>query len=62
MALALTRTTRRQPRAAATQRARLAALRYAPKFIQLMWQTHRGYAVAMALLRLLRAVIPLGTL
>jgi ATP-binding cassette subfamily B protein len=62
MALALTRTTRRQPREAATWRAQLAALRYVPKFIQLMWQTHRGYTVAMAVLRLLRAVIPLAML
>jgi|SRR5882724_5224616 len=62
MALALTRTTRRQPRETATWRAQLAALRYVPKFIQLMWQTHRGYTVAMAVLRLLRAVIPLAIL
>jgi ATP-binding cassette, subfamily B, bacterial len=62
MALAPTRTTRRQPREAATWRAQLAALRYVPKFIQLLWQTHRGYTAAMALLRLLRAVIPLAML
>ena len=57
-----TRTTRRQPREAATWRAQLAALRYVPKFIQLIWQTHRGYTVAMAVLRLCRAFIPLATL
>ena len=62
MAHAPTRTTRRQAREAATWRAQLAALRYVPKFIQLMWQTHRGYTVTMALLRLFRAFIPLATL
>src|SRR5262245_7132166 len=62
MAPAPTRTTRRQSREAATWRAQLAALRYVPKFIQLVWQTHRGYTVAMAALRLCRAAIPLATL
>ena len=33
-----------------------------PKFIQLIWQTHRGYTVAMAVLRLCRGFIPLATL
>jgi ATP-binding cassette subfamily B protein len=40
----------------------MAALRYIPALIQLMWQTHRGYTVAMAVLRLVRAFIPLATL
>jgi ATP-binding cassette subfamily B protein len=62
MAHSQTRTPRRQPAEAATWRAQLAALRYVPKFIQLMWQTHRGYTVAMAVLRLCRAFIPLATL
>ena len=57
-----TRTTRRRPSATATWRAQLAALRYVPKFIQLIWQTHRGYTVAMAVLRLCRGFIPLATL
>jgi ATP-binding cassette, subfamily B, bacterial len=56
------RTTRRQPREAATWRAQLVALRYVPKFIELIWHTHRGYTMAMALLRLCRAFIPLATL
>ena len=58
MAYAPTRTTPRQPREAATWRGQLAALRYVPKFIQLMWQTHRGYTATMAGLRLWRAFIP----
>ena len=40
----------------------MAALRYIPALIQLMWQTHRGYTVAMVVLRLVRAFIPLATL
>ncbi len=62
MTHAPTRSTRRQPGEAATWRAQLVALRYVPKFIQLIWQTHRGYTLAMAVLRLLRAFIPLATL
>jgi ATP-binding cassette subfamily B protein len=62
MAHAPMRNTRRQPTETATWRARLAALRYVPKFIQLMWQTHRSYTAAMAGLRLCRAFIPLATL
>jgi ATP-binding cassette, subfamily B, bacterial len=62
MAHSPTRTTRHQPAEAATWRVQLAALRYVPKFIQLMWQTHRGYTLAMAVLRLCRAFIPLATL
>jgi ATP-binding cassette, subfamily B, bacterial len=42
--------------------AQMAALRYIPALIQLMWQTHRGYTVAMVVLRLVRAFIPLATL
>src|SRR5919106_291026 len=43
-------------------RAQIAALRYIPALIQLMWQTHRGYTAAMVVLRLWRAVIPVATL
>jgi ATP-binding cassette subfamily B protein len=56
------RTSRRQPQEAVTWRAQLTALRYVPPLIQLMWQTHRGYTVAMAVLRLLRACTPLAAL
>src|SRR5262245_1764671 len=62
MTHASTRTTRRHPRETATWRAQIAALRYIPALIQLMWQTHRGYTVAMVVLRLVRAFIQLATL
>ena len=41
---------------------RFAALRYVPPLIKLVWETHRGYTTAMALLRLMRAGIPVVTL
>jgi ATP-binding cassette, subfamily B, bacterial len=62
MAHASRRTARHQPQEAATWRAQLAALRYVPSLIQLMWHTHRGYTAAMAVLRLFRALTPLATL
>src|SRR5262245_53844326 len=62
MAQSPTRPSRHQPKEAATWRTELAALRYVPALIRLVWQTHRGYTAAMAVLRLLRAFIPLGTL
>jgi ATP-binding cassette, subfamily B, bacterial len=43
-------------------RTQMAALRYIPALIQLMWRTHWGYTVAMVVLRLVRAFIPLATL
>ena len=39
-------------------RERLAALRYLPTLLRLVWETHRTYAVAMILLRLARAFVP----
>jgi ATP-binding cassette subfamily B protein len=43
-------------------RAKLAALRSIPRFLQLAWQTHRGYSLGTVLLRVLRAGVPLGIL
>jgi ATP-binding cassette, subfamily B, bacterial len=43
-------------------RERVAALRYVPPLIKLVWQTHRGYAATMIALRLFRAFIPVATL
>jgi ATP-binding cassette subfamily B protein len=43
-------------------RERIAALQYVPPLLRLVWQTHRGYTVAMIVLRLLRAFIPVATL
>jgi ATP-binding cassette, subfamily B, bacterial len=43
-------------------RERVAALRYVPPLVRLVWQTHRGFTLVMVLLRLLRAFIPVATL
>lgn len=45
-----------------TWRERVAALRYIPPLIRLVWQTHRGFSTAMVLMRLMRAFIPVLTL
>ncbi|HEY7544818.1 MAG TPA: ABC transporter ATP-binding protein [Blastocatellia bacterium] len=45
-----------------TRRERIAALRYLVPLIRMVWQTHRGYTLAMLLLRLLRAFVPVATL
>src|SRR3954470_5834127 len=43
-------------------RERMNALRYVPQLLSLVWNTHRGFTVAMALLRLVRAFVPIATL
>ena len=43
-------------------RERLAALRYLPALLRLVWETDRAYTAAMILLRLLRAFVPVATL
>ena len=43
-------------------RDRVAALRHVPAFLRLVWETHRGYAVAVVLLRVVRAGVPVLTL
>ncbi len=43
-------------------RERIAALRYVPPLIRLVWQTHGGYTIAMAVLRLVRSFVPVATL
>ncbi|MGH7487793.1 MAG: ABC transporter ATP-binding protein, partial [bacterium] len=45
----------------ATWNERLAALRYVPALFRLIWETHRGYAIAMVILRVLRSVVPVAT-
>ncbi|HZB45396.1 MAG TPA: hypothetical protein VE360_09140, partial [Pyrinomonadaceae bacterium] len=45
-----------------TLRERVAALRYVPPFVRLVWQTHRGMTVAMMALRLVRAFVPVAVL
>ena len=45
----------------ASRRERLAALRYIPPLARLIWQTHAGYTLAMMVLRVLRAFVPVAT-
>jgi ATP-binding cassette subfamily B protein len=45
-----------------TWRERLAALRYLPALLRLVWETHRGYTLAMIVLRLVRAFVPVASL
>ena len=45
-----------------TWRERLRATRHLPRLLWLVWDTHRGYSLIMAVLRALRAVLPLGVL
>jgi ATP-binding cassette subfamily B protein len=40
---------------------RLEALRYLPALFRLIWGTHRGYTSAMAVLRVMRSVVPVMT-
>jgi ATP-binding cassette subfamily B protein len=59
------KTQRRHPAApdeAPSWAERVRALRYVPPLIRLVWQTHAGYTVTMAVLRLARAFIPVATL
>jgi ATP-binding cassette subfamily B protein len=43
-------------------RERIAALRYVPKLFGLVWQTHRGFTVAMIVLRFARAFVPVWSM
>src|SRR5436853_2356089 len=43
-------------------RERIAALRYVPPLVRLVWQTHHGFTLVMIVLRLVRAFIPVATL
>jgi len=45
-----------------TWRERLHALRYVPALIRLVWDTHRGYTLAMIALRLVRGLVPIASL
>src|ERR1044071_8152852 len=53
---------RRKPDEKPGWRERARALKYIPRLLRLVWQTHRGYASAMVALRLVRAFIPVATL
>jgi len=43
-------------------RERWRALRYVPQLVRLVWDTHPGFTIAMAVLRLVRAFVPISTL
>ena len=52
---------RRRAKEPASWRERLEALRYVPALFRLIWRTHRGYTTAIAVLRVVRSVIPVAT-
>jgi ATP-binding cassette subfamily B protein len=56
------RTTTENKETKPTLRERLAALRYIPPLLKLVWRTHRGLTLAMIALRMVRAVTPVLTL
>src|SRR5580658_9519280 len=58
----LQRRARRTGEALPPFRERIAALRYVPKLIGLVWETHRGYAASMVVLRVVRAFVPVTQL
>ena len=52
---------RRRASAPATWKEKLEALRYLPALFRLIWRTHRGYTLAIVLLRVVRSVVPVAT-
>lgn len=53
---------RRPPPDAPTWAQRWRAMRNLPPFLRMVWNTHRGYVTGTALLRLLRAFVPIASL
>ncbi|MDQ6830267.1 MAG: ABC transporter ATP-binding protein/permease [Gemmatimonadota bacterium] len=45
-----------------TWRERIRALRYIPPLLKMVWETHRGYTLAMGGLRLIRSFVPVSVL
>ena len=45
-----------------TWRERIAALRYIPPFLRLVWETHRGFTITMMVLRFVRSFVPVSAL
>ena len=43
-------------------RERFEALKNIPPLLKMVWETHRGYAAAIVVLRLVRAMVPLAVL
>ena len=56
------RDSRGAPDRPTTWREKVAILGALPKLLGLVWDTHRGYTIAMVTLRLVRSVIPVATL
>ena len=52
---------RRRAGTPANWKERLEALRYIPALFRLIWRTHRGYTLAIVLLRVVRSVVPVAT-
>src|SRR5688500_9014372 len=46
----------------ASRKEKLSSLRNLPRMMALVWETHRGYTIAMFLLRILRSLVPVATL
>jgi ATP-binding cassette, subfamily B, bacterial len=53
---------RKAPQELPPMKERLAALRYVWPLIRMVWNTHRGYAAAIFVLRIARAFVPVATL
>src|SRR2546423_2622917 len=51
----------RRRAAPANWKERLAGLKYIPALFRLIWRTHRGYTLAIVLLRVVRSVVPVAT-
>lgn len=47
---------------APTLRERIQAMKYVPRLLRLVWDTHRGLTLAMILLRLVRGFVPVASL
>src|SRR3954462_5361050 len=60
-AISAARGRRRKPEEPASWDERMAALRYVPALFRLIWETHRGYALSMVALRILRSLVPVAT-
>ena len=52
---------RRRAGTPANWKERLEALRYLPALFRLIWRTHRGYTLAIVVLRVVRSVVPVAT-
>jgi len=53
--------TRAMNEEAPSWRERIAALRYVPQLVRMIWRTNRGYTAAMMVLRFIRAFVPIAT-